>query len=120
MPRADLHVHSWHSTESGDLRFLKSRDCYSDPEAVYRTAKARGMDFVCITDHDSIGGGLELLEKGYDDVILAEEVSCRLPGSGIMKPSQLLRRQALENSMLTGINGTPVARASQMAPALTL
>ena len=83
MPRADLHVHSWHSTESGDLRFLKSRDCYSDPEAVYRTAKARGMDFVCITDHDSIGGGLELLEKGYDDVMLAEEVSCRLPGSGI-------------------------------------
>lgn len=83
MPRADLHVHTWHSTESGDLRFLKSRDCYSDPEAVYRTARARGMDFVCITDHDSIGGGLELLEKGYDDVILAEEVSCRLPASGI-------------------------------------
>ena len=83
MPRADLHVHSWHSTESGDLRFLKSRDCYSDPEAVYRTAKSRGMDYVCITDHDSIGGGLELLEQGYDDVILGEEVSCRLPGSGI-------------------------------------
>lgn len=83
MPRADLHVHSWHSTESGDLRFLKSRDCYSDPLAVYRTAKARGMDYVCITDHDSIVGGLALLEQGYDDVILAEEVSCRLPGSGI-------------------------------------
>jgi predicted metal-dependent phosphoesterase TrpH len=83
MPRADLHVHSWHSTESGDLRFLKSRDCYSDPEAVYRTAKSRGMDYVCITDHDSIDGGLALLDKGYPDVILAEEVSCRLPGSGI-------------------------------------
>ena len=83
MPRADLHVHSWHSTESGDLRFLKSRDCYSDPVAVHRTAKARGMDFVCLTDHDSIDGGLELLDKGYDDVILGEEVSCRLPDSGI-------------------------------------
>jgi predicted metal-dependent phosphoesterase TrpH len=83
MPRADLHVHSWHSTESGDLRFLKSRDCYSDPVAVYRTAKARGMDYVCITDHDSIGGGLALLDRGFDDVILGEEVSCRLPGGGI-------------------------------------
>jgi predicted metal-dependent phosphoesterase TrpH len=83
MARADLHVHSWHSTESGDLRFLKSRDCYSDPVAVHRTAKARGMDFVCLTDHDSIAGGLELLDRGYGDVILGEEVSCRLPDSGI-------------------------------------
>ena len=62
MPRADLHVHSWHSGYNHDLPFLRSRDCYADPVAVYRTAKARGMDFVTITDHDSIDGCLELLD----------------------------------------------------------
>ena len=83
--RADLHVHSWHSTKNGDLPFLNSRDCYSDPVAVYRTAKARGMDLVTITDHDSIGGCLELLDRlgPLDDVIIGEEVSCRLPDGDI-------------------------------------
>ena len=70
--RADLHVHSCHSRVSGTLPFLKSRDCYSDPEAVYRVAKARGMDLVAITDHDSIDGALELLSARpeRDDVIV--------------------------------------------------
>ena len=62
MLRADLHVHTWHSGYNHDLPFLKSRDCFADPLAVYRAAKARGMDLVAITDHDSIDGGLELLE----------------------------------------------------------
>jgi PHP domain-containing protein len=80
--RADLHVHSRHSTESGNLRFLGSRDCYSRPEDVYRAAKARGMDLVAFTDHDSIGGALELLDARPDlagEIIVGEEVSCRLP-----------------------------------------
>ena len=83
--KADLHVHSWHSTENGDLPFLKSRDCYSDPVDVYRTAKARGMDIVTITDHDSINGCLELLSRmpGLDDFIIGEEVSCRMPAGDI-------------------------------------
>lgn len=83
--RADLHVHSCHSIESGNLRFLKSRDCYSRPEDVYRTAKARGMDLVTITDHDSIRGCLELLERSPDatDVFVSEEISCRFPGTDI-------------------------------------
>ena len=79
--RADLHVHSCHSLESGNLRFLKSRDCYSRPQDVYRVAKARGMDLVTITDHDSIGGCLEYLDRNPDakDFFISEEVSCRLP-----------------------------------------
>ena len=39
MMRADLHVHSYHSGYAGHLRFLRARDCYSEPEAVYRVAK---------------------------------------------------------------------------------
>jgi predicted metal-dependent phosphoesterase TrpH len=81
--RADLHVHSCHSLQSGNLRFLRSRDCYSRPEDVYRTAKARGMDFVTITDHDSIAGCLEFLDRhpAAADFFISEEVSCRFPGS---------------------------------------
>ena len=37
MMRADLHVHTLHSTRSGNMRFLRSRDCYSRPIDVYRT-----------------------------------------------------------------------------------
>src|SRR5579862_6976235 len=80
--RADLHVHSYHSGYAGHLRFLHARDCYSEPEAVYRTAKARGMDVVTITDHDSIDGCLEFLERhpGADDFFISEEIECLVPG----------------------------------------
>jgi predicted metal-dependent phosphoesterase TrpH len=79
MARADLHVHSSYSRVNGNMPFLRSRDCYSSPLALYRTAKGRGMDIVTITDHDSIDGCLELLEKlpGATDIIVGEEVSCR-------------------------------------------
>ena len=79
--RADLHVHSYHSGYASHLRFLKTRDCYSHPEDVYRVAKARGMDLVCLTDHDSIDGCLEFLERHPDapDFIMGEEVECTLP-----------------------------------------
>jgi predicted metal-dependent phosphoesterase TrpH len=85
MPRADLHVHSWHSGYNHDLPFLRSRDCYADPVAVYRTAKARGMDFVTITDHDSLDGCLELRDRLPDvtDFVMGEEVSCWLPGTRV-------------------------------------
>jgi predicted metal-dependent phosphoesterase TrpH len=83
--RADLHVHTCHSKVSGSMRFLGSRDCYSPPAEVYRVAKARGMDLVAFTDHDSIEGGLELLNDRPDltDVIIGEEVSCRFPDDDI-------------------------------------
>lgn len=80
MLRADLHVHTSASIQAGTLKFLRSRDSYSSPEAVYRTAKARGMDLVAITDHDSIAGAIALLNgpRALDDVIVGEEVSCWL------------------------------------------
>ena len=79
--KADLHVHTRHSGHAKHLRFLRCRDCYSQPLEVYRTAKRRGMDLVTITDHDSINGGLELLNRLGDlpDFILGEEVSTYFP-----------------------------------------
>jgi predicted metal-dependent phosphoesterase TrpH len=83
--RADLHVHSRASRQSGNMRFLKSRDCYSSPEEVYRVAKARGMDLVVLTDHDTIDGCLEFLSAHPDaqDFIMGEEVSCRFPDADL-------------------------------------
>jgi predicted metal-dependent phosphoesterase TrpH len=79
--RADLHVHTRHSKHNASVPFVASRDCYSPPQAVYRIAKARGMDLVAITDHDTIDGALELLDRqpGAADIIVGEEVSCRFP-----------------------------------------
>ncbi|MCA1584059.1 MAG: PHP domain-containing protein [Acidobacteria bacterium] len=85
MLRADMHVHSLHSRQNRNLAFLRSRDCYSDPEAVYRVARARGMDLVTITDHDSIDGCKAFLDRHPDaaDFIVGEEVSCRMPDADL-------------------------------------
>lgn len=79
--KADLHCHSRYSGQVKHLRFLRARDCYSKPVDVYRRAKARGMDLVTITDHDSIDGCLELLNQFGDmpDFVIGEEVTARLP-----------------------------------------
>lgn len=83
--RADLHLHSYHSGYASHLRFLRARDCYSEPDAIYAAAKARGMDVVTITDHDSIDGCLDFLERhpGVDDFFMSEEIECRFPRTGL-------------------------------------
>jgi len=85
MLRADLHLHSYHSGYAGHLRFLRARDCYSEPAAVYAAAKARGMNVVTITDHDSINGCLEFLEDHPDagDFFISEEIECRFPDADL-------------------------------------
>jgi predicted metal-dependent phosphoesterase TrpH len=89
--KADLHVHSYHSGYNHDLPYLRSRDCFSLPEDVYRTAKARGMDVVTITDHDSIDGCLEFLDRHPDapDFIIGEEISCWMPAADVSAPLEV-------------------------------
>lgn len=81
--RADLHVHSRHSTFP-HFRRLRLRSSYSDPVAIYRTARARGMDLVTITDHDTIDGCLEVLDRLGErpDFMISEEVEAFLPEIG--------------------------------------
>jgi predicted metal-dependent phosphoesterase TrpH len=83
--RADMHVHSYHSGYSSQLSFLRARDCYSKPDAVYAAAKSRGMDLVTITDHDSIDGCLEFLERHPEagDFFISEEIECHFPASAL-------------------------------------
>jgi predicted metal-dependent phosphoesterase TrpH len=78
--KADLHCHSVHSTFKY-FRLANTRDSYNRPEEVYRLAKERGMDFVTLTDHDSIDGCLYLLNKRPDlpDFFISEEVETYFP-----------------------------------------
>ncbi len=76
--RCDLHVHTIHSGMC-TLPVLKTicRECYSDPQEVYKQLKRSGMDLVTVTDHDSIGAAESLWR--YRDFFLSEEVTCRMP-----------------------------------------
>jgi predicted metal-dependent phosphoesterase TrpH len=67
------------------MPMFRSRDCYSTPDEIYRAARARGMDVVTMTDHDSIDGCLEFLSRHPDapDFLIGEEIECRLPNRGI-------------------------------------
>ena len=78
--KADLHCHSVYSTFKY-FRLANTRDSYNRPEEVYRIAKARGMDFVTLTDHDSIDGCLYLLNEHPDltDFFISEEVETWFP-----------------------------------------
>jgi len=60
--RCDLHIHSRHSarTEEWLFRRFDFPDSYSDPKQLYDQLRKRGMDYVTITDHDSIDGCLEI------------------------------------------------------------
>ncbi len=85
--RADLHVHSYASSKPvnrliGSL--TKMPECYTTPEQVYDMARARGMDLVAITDHDTIAGAMELRERGFEGVIVGQEVSVRFPEDGCL------------------------------------
>ena len=77
--RVDLHCHSCASTEADEamLQAIGCPESYSQPRQIYAQAKARGMDFVTITDHDSILGVAEL--AGLADVLVGEELTCYFP-----------------------------------------
>src|SRR6202453_1013820 len=78
--RADMHVHSTASELSklGIQRSLHLPECATEPEEVYELAKRRGMDFVTITDHDTIAGALEI--AAYPDVFVSEELTAHFRG----------------------------------------
>jgi glycosyltransferase involved in cell wall biosynthesis/predicted metal-dependent phosphoesterase TrpH len=80
MTRADLHCHSSASQQSrlGVQRALGLPECATPPEEVYELAKRRGMDFVTITDHDTIDGALEIADR--PDVFVSEELTAFFKG----------------------------------------
>ncbi len=70
-----MHVHSTASEVSrlGVQRSLMLPECATPPEEVYELAKRRGMDFVTVTDHDTIDGALAL--DHLADTFISEELT---------------------------------------------
>src|SRR3954468_9173618 len=78
--RVDMHCHSTasHFSKLGVQRSLGLPECATPPAEVYELAKRRGMDFVTITDHDTIEGVLELSDR--PDCFVSEELTARFAG----------------------------------------
>src|ERR1017187_1056593 len=78
--RVDMHVHSTASQLSklGIQRSLNLPECATPPEEVYELAKRRGMDFVTITDHDTIAGAQAIVP--LPDTFISEELTVSFKG----------------------------------------
>ena len=75
-----MHCHSTASEVSrlGVQRAVGLPECATPPEEVYELAKRRGMDFVTITDHDTIDGVLQIADR--PDVFVSEELTAHFRG----------------------------------------
>lgn len=84
MAKADLHVHSRYSEHPSEwfLQRLGAAESYTEPELIYRTAKARGMTFVTITDHNRIEGSVLLKELHPEEVFTGVEATVYFPEDG--------------------------------------
>ena len=80
--RADLHCHSLASNKTGEaaLNMIGCPESYSRPQDVYAQALRRGMDFVTITDHDSVEGVGAIGDM--PGVLAGEELTCWWPEDG--------------------------------------
>jgi len=78
--RTDLHCHSTASEAAklGIQRSVGLPECATPPEEVHELAKRRGMDFVTITDHDTIDGCLAIADR--PDVFVSEELTAWFAG----------------------------------------
>ena len=80
--KADLHVHSCYSKRPSSwiLQKIGCQESYTLPLEVYKNAKAKGMDYVTITDHNQIDGALEIAH--LKDSFISEEITAYFPEDG--------------------------------------
>ncbi len=80
--RADLHVHSSHSNKPTywAMRKFNCPESYTSPQHLYAIARERGMDYVTITDHNSIAGAQEIAH--LPGAFLSSEITCHFPENG--------------------------------------
>lgn len=81
--RVDLHIYSRYSNRSADwlLRRLEFPASASEPRDLYRMLRESGMDFITITDQDTIEGCLEIADE--PGVFLSEETGAVFPEDGV-------------------------------------
>ncbi len=80
--KADLHVHSSHSNKPSmwALRKFNCPESYTSPMYIYETARKKEMDYVTISDHNSINGALEI--SHLPGTFISTEITTYLPGEG--------------------------------------
>jgi glycosyltransferase involved in cell wall biosynthesis len=80
--RADLHVHSKFSDRPSEwfLRRIGAPESFVEPADLYRICRARGMDFVTISDHNCIRGALEIADR--PGTFLSAEITTYFPDDG--------------------------------------
>ncbi len=106
--RIDLHCHSIFSDEN--IRWVpKWMSFYPllEPEELYDLAKSRGMDFVTITDHDTIDGCKALVDRrGMPaDFIFGEEVSVAFPENGTVVHVNVYDIDELQHAEIQRLRG---------------
>src|SRR5436305_1648206 len=79
MSKCDLHIHSRYSARSEEWLFRRFDfpDSYSDPKELHRQLLERGMNYVTITDHDTIDGCLQIID--LPDTFISEQVTTYFP-----------------------------------------
>src|SRR6184192_1012681 len=79
MSRCDLHIHSRHSARSEEWLFrrLDFPDSYSDPKQLHEQLLESGMDYITITDHDTIEGCLQIAH--LPSTFISEQVTTYFP-----------------------------------------
>ncbi|MGD9824118.1 glycosyltransferase [Desulfobacter sp.] len=82
MMKIDLHVHSKFSKRPSQwiLQKISCPESFTEPMLVYNTAKAKGMSFVTISDHNTIEGALEIAH--LPDTYISEEITSYFPEDG--------------------------------------
>ena len=73
-----MPLHRLELSKLGVQRSVGLPECATPPEEVYELAKRRGMEFLTISDHDTIAGGLEIADR--PDVFISEELTAWFAG----------------------------------------
>ena len=79
MGKADTHVHTFYSGFN-TLGLMSFPESVIPPERQVDDARRRGLNVLCITDHNEVAGGFRAQEyaKQFDDieVVVGDEVMC--------------------------------------------
>jgi len=75
--RADLHIHTRYSGLTR-VSFLSFPDSISTPADIVRTAEAKHLSVICITDHNSLKGALEAKRLTSSvEIVAGSEIATR-------------------------------------------
>jgi glycosyltransferase involved in cell wall biosynthesis/predicted metal-dependent phosphoesterase TrpH len=79
MIKVDLHLHSKYSDKPAGFfsKKLEMQESYMTPQKIYDTLFERGMTHITITDHDAIGGCLEIAH--LPNTFISEEATVYFP-----------------------------------------